>query len=289
MSHPIRAAHTHACYESPATQIEAENKHWISRANNFIVVVSQVCAGSILLRDDDPDEHIVLLPENVAAHIECDGQTLDSTGDALWIVPPGKSRIKVLTDGLIYRSFTSRSLDLAKLANNHAEYAALAPDLAPLVDWPMPVDGYRLRQYKLADYIKPDDKMRIFRTRCLMVNAFTSQTKPRDLKKMTPHAHADFEQGAITLDGQHVHHLRYPWTPDYTDWKEDQHLLFEAPSITIIPNKVIHTSQAIGQAPTRLVEVFAPPREDFSLTPGKVCNADEYPLPEGLASKYLQG
>lgn len=282
MSQPIRTAHTHACYDTPPTLVESGIKHWVSRANNFIVVVTHANAGSILLRENDPDEHVVLLPENVAAHISASGDALESTGDDLFIVPPGNSRIEMLSEGYLYRFFTSRSTDLANIAINHDGYSEPAPDVAPLEDWPMPVNGYRLRQYHLPDYIKPDDKMRLFRTRCLMINAFTTQTKPRDLRKMTPHAHADFEQAAITLAGQHVHHLRYPWTPDYTDWKEDQHLLFEAPSMTIIPNKVIHTSQAIGQAPTKLVEVFAPPRKDFSLLTGKVCNEDEYPLPESL-------
>jgi hypothetical protein len=32
----------------------------------------------------------------------------------------------------------------------------------------------------------------------------------------------------------------------------------------------------------RLVDIFAPPRDDFSLRPGLVCNEAEYPLPERL-------
>lgn len=67
------------------------------------------------------------------------------------------------------------------------------------------------------------------------------------------------------LSGRHVHHLRYPWGADRSEWKDDEHLLVEAPSLTVIPNTVIHTTQGIGPGLMRLVEVFAPPRLDFSL------------------------
>jgi hypothetical protein len=45
-----------------------------------------------------------------------------------------------------------------------------------------------------------------------------------------------------------------------------------------IPPNVVHTSRNIG-GPGWLIDVFAPPRVDFSTKPGLVCNADEYPMP----------
>ena len=47
-----------------------------------------------------------------------------------------------------------------------------------------------------------------------------------------------------------------------------------------IPPNVIHTSRNIGSDPGRLIDVFAPPRMDFSMREGVVANADEYPMPE---------
>ena len=42
---------------------------------------------------------------------------------------------------------------------------------------------------------------------------------------------------------------------------------------------VIHTSQGIAGEGMRLIDVFAPPRVDFSRQDGWVLNADEYPMP----------
>jgi hypothetical protein len=46
----------------------------------------------------------------------------------------------------------------------------------------------------------------------------------------------------------------------------------------VSPPNVVHTSRNIG-GPGWLIDVFAPPRVDFSTKPGLVCNADEYPMP----------
>jgi mannose-6-phosphate isomerase-like protein (cupin superfamily) len=63
-----------------------------------------------------------------------------------------------------------------------------------------------------------------------------------------------------------------------TTWREDQHIEIGHPSLTIIPPTVIHTSR--NREPNgRLVDIFSPPRVDFSRTPGLVINAADYPMP----------
>ena len=52
----------------------------------------------------------------------------------------------------------------------------------------------------------------------------------------------------------------------------------------IIPAQVIHTSRNVGAETAWLIDLFAPPRRDFSERPGFVCNADDYPMPEEHAS-----
>src|SRR5690606_23916251 len=99
------------------------------------------------------------------------------------------------------------------------------------------------------------------------------------------HTHDDFEQGSLAVHGAYIHHIRYPWTVNMREWREDEHVVASAPSLCVIPPKVVHTSQAVGERGMQLVDIFAPPRDDFSLRSGLVCNAEEYPLPDRLQEK----
>jgi hypothetical protein len=286
MTLPARQAHYARFYASPPTVHTADGiKHWITRSANFAVVASQVRAGAVLARTDQPDEYMILLPEDLGAQLEAGTQSVTCSGDSLTIMPPGASRVTATRDGWIYRFFSNRATDILAAAGNGADYAQGADHVAPLVPWPEPVGGWKLRHYKLADYVRAENSLRLFRSSNLMINIFVPQTKPRDIHKMTPHAHTDFEQGSLSLAGSYVHHLRYPWTPDMTTWREDDHGAVDSPSLVVIPPHVIHTTQAVGMARTRLVDIFCPPRADFSLKPHWVRNAHDYPLPPHLASQ----
>ncbi len=267
-------------YASKPQIEDAQEQTWFIRSANVVVAVSKVSAGTALTRDDNPDEYMLLLPPGVRAQVQSAQQSVVANAETLTIVPPGKSRIEILDAGVIARVFSVRAKDLAALAANSQLYAAGAPSVAPLEDWPMPVEGYRIRNYRLSEYSDPKIFGRLFRSRNLMINVFERKTDRRDPRKLTPHSHPDFEQISLTLDGTFIHHLRTPWGADSSLWRDDEHVQVHSPSTLVIPANLIHTTQDVGDGVVWLIDIFGPPRMDFSLQAGVVRNADEYPMPE---------
>ena len=265
-------------YASAAQQVSSDSSTWLTRGANFVVAVTQAQAASVLSRENHPDEYMVYLVDAPAV-IEAGGKRVEAKADSLTIVPPGASRITLSASGQVVRVFSTHAADLVDASSNAALYATGAPDVAPLQAWPDPVGGFGLRNYSLSEHTKADSNMRIFRSCNLMINIMTPRLVARDVHKLSPHSHADFEQGSLALAGNWVHHMRYPWTPDMTTWKEDEHIEMGSPSLLVIPPKVVHTSRNVNDGGSALVDVFAPPRMDFSLKPGMVCNAADYPMP----------
>ena len=285
----LRAATNCLHYEQAPDIVAVDGtRSWVTRAANFVVVVSNAKSGTVLERHDNADESMLLLPAGVGATVEANAEYADSSGNSLMILPPGSSRVTVRTPGFLVRVFSSKASDLLARAANASAYADGAPEVAPVVPWPDPVGGYCLRHYALGDYVSPDPsalKMRLFRSTNLMINLFLPWTTRRDETRLSPHSHIDFEQMTLSLAGTFVHHLRYPWTPDKTTWREDEHLTVHSPSVLVIPARVVHTTQDIGAGIVRLVDIFAPPRLDFSLKPGFVLNEADYPMRSSLATE----
>jgi hypothetical protein len=260
------------------------HRTWYGRGQNFVVAYSEVQPGARFARRGQPDEYMLLLPEpGEGALIEAGGESVAISGYTLAILPPGDSLVTLRQGGELVQVYSSRSADLVAMCSNAAAYAEPHPHIPPYAPWPAPMHGYRIRHYSLDVPAQPGRFGRIFRCTTLMMNVLPFEPAPRDTTRLSPHHHDDFEQCSLALKGAFVHHIRWPWTADQRNWREDDHEACPAPSIAVIPPPAIHTSAAIGAEGNQLIDIFAPPRMDFSKMPGWVLNADEYPMPEAGA------
>ncbi len=253
-------------------------RSWLARGESFLVRFSETEPGANLVREAQADEYAVLLPDaDSAIDIEWQGTRTSVPGYSVTFVPPGSSALHVTGGGRVVSFFTTRTADLAALCPVYEP----DPNVPEAVAWPDPVGGLKVRTYSLD--VPPQEGRFgcIFRGSTIMVNWLDQRNGPRDRKALSPHDHDDFQQGSLVLSGDYVHHLRWPWTRDGTLWRDDEHEEIGTPSIAFIPARVLHTSQAVGPGINQMVDVFCPPRVDFSKKAGWVINAADYPMPDG--------
>lgn len=265
-------------YASEPQQSDASQRSWLTRGANFIVAYTEAQAGAVLARDAQCDEYVLILPaSDMRAVVSAQGDTQEIGGHSITFVPPGESRIELRTGGTAIRLFSTQSSDLAGRCSNADRYREPAPHIPAFEPWPEPVGGFRIRSYSLDVPDEPGRFGKIWRCTTFMVNVFPPQLGPRDPSKLSPHHHNDFEQCSLVTQGAYEHHLRWPWTADIRQWRDDEHEHCGAPSVCVIPPRVTHTSAAVDPGVNLLIDIFSPPRRDFSDMPGWVLNADDYP------------
>lgn len=268
-----------AYFYKDGPQIDDENcKTWLLRGNNFVLAWSDASAGAQFSRSQQADEYAVILP-SAGAEIEWNGVTTQVPGWSVAFVPAGDSTVTLRDGGQVTRLFTTRSTDLAEQCVNARGYDVPRVHIPELEPWPDPVGGWKVRHYSLNVPQQEGRFGRIFRCTTMMVNVLDPFMGPRDSTKMSPHHHDDFEQCSLAIKGEFSHYLRWPWTTDMADWQDDMTVTMQSPSALVIPPPVVHTTRAVGAGENQLVDIFCPPRIDFSEKPGWVLNADDYPKP----------
>ncbi len=269
-----------ALFYASAPQIDdSTGKTWLQRGHNFLVAYTQASEGAAFTRSAQMDEYCVLLPKE-GATIDWNGESVAVPGNSIAFVPAGDSTVTMAQGGKLVRLFSTRNSDLAEACGNARGYDEPREHIPAFQPWPDPKGGWKVRSYSLDVAPQEGRFGRIFRCTTLMVNVLYPFDGPRDPSKMSPHHHDDFEQGSLALEGEFTHYLRWSWTSDMADWRDDQALEMGSPSMLVIPPPVIHTTRATGQGQNVLVDIFSPPRSDFSAKPGWVLNADDYPMPE---------
>lgn len=266
----------------PGERTGAGTRTWLGRGQNFVVAYSTAVEGDEFTREDQSDEYVVVLPhEGSAATVRTPDETVSLAGQGVIVVPPGRSTVVADADGDLIRLFTVRSAEeLARASANQASYEEPDPRVAAFEPWPDPPAGHRVRAYALADVpVDPARFGRIFRCSTFMVNFLNPRMGVRDPEALSPHQHDDFEQCSLAIEGEFVHHIRTPWTKKMSEWLPDEHVRVGSPSVAVIPPTAVHTTQSVGEGRNQLLDIFCPPRADFSARPGLVLNADEYPIP----------
>ncbi|WP_417742301.1 hypothetical protein [Salipiger sp.] len=266
-----------ATFYDTAPQIDdAAGKTWFLRGHNFVLAYSELNPGGCLTREGQVDEYVALMPDAPSVLTAGDDRQ-ELAGGHIAFVPPGESSVTLPEGGVLIRLFTIRSPDMVEACPNARAYDTPRTHIPEFAPWPEPPEGLKLRSYSLDVPPETGRFGRIFRCTTFMVNMLDVREGPRAPSSVSPHHHDDFEQCSLLLEGAYDHHLRWPWTTDMADWRADKAIEVTGPSALVIPPPVIHTSRAKGEGVNRLIDIFCPPREDFSAKPGWVLNADDYP------------
>lgn len=262
--------------QSDPQQTGEDWRAWMMRSTNLVVRLVELDGTAEFHRQGQLDEYTVFSTDpDMRFTIETEAGTVsDHPGNHLFIVPPGDSRVRIEGLGTVTFLFTTRATDLVAMCSNPT--VTRNPVIPPFQQWPDPVGGFRLRAYSLDVPDTPGRFGRIFRCTTMMVNLMPRFTAPRDASKVSPHYHASFEQISLTLEGTFEHFLRWPWTPDMANWRPDVHIRCASPSVTVLPPPAIHTTLWTSET-TQIVDIFSPPRMDFSEKDGWVLNAADYP------------
>ncbi len=269
---------------SPDEMTSGGSATWYFRGHNFVLAYTSLAAEDVLEREAQPDEYVLILPyASCSVDVRAGTEAESVSGQAVVMIPPGDSAVVAPEPCVVVRLFSSRADDLLDKARNSDAYREPHPNVTPFAAWPDPPEGYRIRAYRLADLDVTQDHTRpgqILRCSTFMVNFLAPRIGPRDPDALSPHHHDDFEQCSLAVEGEYIHHLRTPWSRSRREWREDQHVVCGSPSVAVIPPPMIHTSEAVGAGTNQLIDIFCPPRLDFSQTPGRVLNEETYPLPQ---------
>jgi hypothetical protein len=244
------------------------------RGQNFLIewLEAKANAPALVLSSDD---ETILLTFDASARIVGSLGESRVAGRTVVVLPAGDFQI-YLQPGRAAVLSTSRK-GISASALNAGSYAKRDERVSLLENGWERRNGSKEIQIFEIDKVKApasNPRLKMFQSATMSIN-WVDYDGPRDRKSLSPHFHDDFEQASLAAAGNFVHHLRVTWGSDSDEWRDDVHMGAASPSILIIPPKLIHTSEGVGEGRHLLIDVFTPPRRDF-IARKWMLNASEY-------------
>ncbi len=191
------------------------------------------------------------------------------------IAPPGKTDLRLDEPGQVFALTTGAAEPVWKQAINAGEYGTPDARVKPVqASGASAVPEVRIHPVDQIPFPPGNPRLKFLQTATMSVN-WVEYEGPRNRAQLSPHAHADFQQGSLAIAGNFIHHIRTPWGSDANQWRDDEHIEASADSLLIVPPELVHTTEGVGDGRHILIDVFAPPREDF-IAKGWVHNAGDY-------------
>ncbi|QSE41316.1 hypothetical protein JXX30_00295 [Rhodococcus erythropolis] len=260
----------------PSAPTAAGGKRWSARGQNFLVEYVEAVPGDAF-EYDIAGEHVLIVPdERAGLSVDAGDRRARVAQPAVVVLPPGPSALLVDRATRFVHLVDVRDDTTTWVASNSERYDRPDPRVAGIDVLPRVADRLTAEVFELSQYPPAPGRFgTMFQSETFLVNILDPQVGPRDHEALSPHHHDDFEQCSLALEGEWVHHMRTPWGPRRSQWREDEHQMIGSPSVTIIPPPVQHTSEAVGSKVNQLIDIFCPVRRDF-LDKGWVLNAGNY-------------
>jgi hypothetical protein len=254
-------------------------RRWVARGQDFVVEWIESAGDAAPVFVDSAHEMIVL-PIGASAFLSVGAGTATAPPRSVCIVPAGRLSLSLAAGGRC-AVFCSQRSDLSEHgAINAGRYRSRDPRIAgPAPAWPrrQAVRGIEVIAVDGVQAPADNPRLKMFQSETLSIN-WAEYAGPRDRALLSPHSHADFEQGSLAVEGEFMHHMRWPWGRDANLWHDDEHLPLRAPSLVVTPPEVIHTTEGLGTGNHLLIDIFSPPRRDF-FDKGWVANGSGYEPP----------
>jgi len=266
--------------DHPPVRKDGRN-HWLMRGQNFVVEWVEAGAVSGPFEIESAFEMLVLLPDAGATLTRIEAgmrQECVAGRHTLCILPAGKFVIQMSEAGPCAIIASQRS-DIDPEAVLNAD-AYRSPDAR--IDPGKPYlhkTGKKRSEIEVLSIdavVAPADnpRLKMFQTETLSIN-WVEYEGERDRSALSPHTHANFEQGSLAIAGNYLHHLRVEWGKNADLWRDDEHVKAPSPSMMVVPVQMLHTTEGVGGGRHLLIDVFSPPRADF-IAKGWMLNAADY-------------